>query len=712
VSRVTDIDGPPGEPRVMASMTAEYDVPPEAWFFDAGSSAAMPVAALVEVALQPCGVLAAYQGSALRSEMDLYFRNLDGDLVISGHVRPGVKILSTRVEVLSSASFAGNIIQSFAIECRADGVPIVVGTAAFGFFSLGALAGQVGLPPTGAEALVFDAPSDVTVELRDRPARFFGGPLRLPGPMLLMLDRITGFWPDGGEAGLGRLRAERDIDSADWYFKAHFYGDPVQPGSLGVDAMCQLLQFFCIETGLGAGVPDPVFEPAMSGARAVWKFRGQVLPTDGTITIEAEIREVGEDYVRAQAWLWVDGRRIYHAPELAIRIVTAHPGERTTPAIVDRVLDPSVEAWIGDHRPGWTTPVLPMMSTVDLLADAAFGLAGSDVTGLSDVQLRQWLPVTGPTRLRTRAQRAGESVDVVLQKWREAGRLSRFEVIAAGTAHLGAAPPPPEPLPPLTDARPVPDVYESGELFHGRAFHYLTDLRSGSTGSTGIIDAGAGFVPRGYLHQGLLDAITHVVPHASMWQWDDGIARDRVAFPHRISALAIFEPLPTAGALRVEARFGAYDGDDRRLPAVNLQVWRDERIVLALRLVEVLLPIGALARVTPRRRRAFLRDHAYVEEFVPAAAGGTTTVSADDLVAFAWLTGSLASVYGLPPGARIEDHLGWIAVATHVGHIAKVHPRRVVVTSDLSSAWVEDRPDVVHRVSVITQGGRVTVANP
>lgn len=710
VSRVTELDGPPGEQRVSGRMTAEYDVPPEAWFFDAGSSAALPVAALVEVALQPCGLLAAYQGSAIGNEVDLYFRNLDGDFEVTGHVRPGVRVLRTRVELVSSASFAGNIIQSFAIECHADGVPIVVGTAAFGFFSRDALAGQVGLPPTEVETSAFDAPCGVTTELRDRPARYFGGPLRLPGPMLLMLDRITGFWPDGGEAGLGRLRAERDVDPADWYFKAHFYGDPVQPGSLGVDAMCQLLQFFCIETGMGGGVPDPVFEPIMSGTRAVWKFRGQVLPTDGTITIEADILEVGVDFVRAQAWLWVDGRRIYHAPELAIRIVTAPPGERTSPAIVDRVLDPSTATWLGDHRPGWTIPVLPMMSTVDLLAEAAFGLAGSDVTGLSDVQLRRWLPVTGATRLRTRAQRSGDSVDVVLQRWRGAGRLFEFERIAAGTVHVGAPPPPPAPFPALTDTRRVPDVYESGDMFHGPAFHYLTDLQSGPDGSTGILDAGAGFVPHGRLHQGLLDAITHGVPHASMWQWDDRIARDRVAFPHRISTLTLFAPLPNDGALRVEARFDGYDGDDRRLPAVNFQVWREERIVLALRLVEILLPIGALAGVTPHRRRAFLRDHAYVEELLPAA-GDTTTVSADDLVAFDWLTGSLASVYGLPPGARIEDHLGWVTVATHVGHIAKVHPRRVVVTSDLSSAWVDDRPEDVHRVSVIERGDRVTVTN-
>ncbi len=712
VSRVTQVDGAPGEPLVGASMTAEFDVPDEAWFFDAGGSATMPMAALVEVALQPCGLLSAFQGSTLGSDLDLYFRNLDGDVEVTGHVRPGTRTLCTRVELIRSSTFGGNIIQTFAIECRADGVELLAGTAAFGFFSPGALAGQVGLPPTDAEALAFGAPSDITMDLRDRPARFCGGPLRLPGPMLMMLDRVTGFWPEGGEAGLGRMRAERDIDPGDWYFKAHFYGDPVQPGSLGLDAMGQLLQLYCIETGVGAGVADPVFEPVMAGRRAVWKFRGQVLPTDTTITIEAEILEVGDDFVRAQAWLWVDGRRIYHAPELAVRIVTAAPGEDTTPAIVDQVLDPLEATWLDDHRPGWTVRALPMMSTVDLLAGAAGAVTGRDVTGLSDVQLRRWLPVTRPTRLRTVARRSADTVAVSLQAWREGGRLSRFEPIATGTVHVGPPPPPPPPFSPLTDARPEPNVYESGAMFHGPSFRYLTDLWMGSTGSTGILEVGAGSVPRGNLHQGLLDALTHVVPHNALWRWADEIGRDRVAFPHRISALTVFEPLPDDGTLRVEARFGGYDGDDRRLPAVDVQVWRDDRIVVALRLVEVLLPIGALARLTSLRLRAFLRDHAYVEELSLGGADGDATVlSADDLVAFDWLPGSFESTFGLPEGARIKDHLGRVAVATHVGRAAKVHPCRVVVSPDLSSAWVDDRPDDVHRVSVSEQGGRFRVAS-
>ena len=57
---------------------AEYDVPPDAWYFAANRCEKMPFAVLLEIALQPCGWLAAYCGSALTSAEDLSFRNLGG----------------------------------------------------------------------------------------------------------------------------------------------------------------------------------------------------------------------------------------------------------------------------------------------------------------------------------------------------------------------------------------------------------------------------------------------------------------------------------------------------------------------------------------------------------------------------------------------------------------------------------------------------------
>src|SRR5256885_2363 len=111
--------------------------------------------------------------------------------------------------------------------------------------------------------------------------------------MLLMLDRVTGYDPAGGRAGLGRLTAEKDVDAGEWFFKAHFFQDPVQPGSLGIEAMYQLLQFYLLERGAGAEITEPRFELLRGKEPLVWKYRGQVVPAHGRITTELEITEFG-----------------------------------------------------------------------------------------------------------------------------------------------------------------------------------------------------------------------------------------------------------------------------------------------------------------------------------------------------------------------------------------------------------------------------------
>jgi 3-hydroxyacyl-[acyl-carrier protein] dehydratase/trans-2-decenoyl-[acyl-carrier protein] isomerase len=139
--------------------------------------------------------------------------------------------------------------------------------------------------------------------ITDPPAGFAA---RLPLPPLLMVDDIVEVRRDGAR---GRMVAERTVHPDDWFFRCHFRGDPVQPGCLGVDAVWQLLGFFCAwRGGLGAGRALGCGEIA---------FDGQIRPENRTVRYEVDVRrystfpESGASLAIGDATVLVDGTPIY-----------------------------------------------------------------------------------------------------------------------------------------------------------------------------------------------------------------------------------------------------------------------------------------------------------------------------------------------------------------------------------------------------------------
>jgi 3-hydroxyacyl-[acyl-carrier protein] dehydratase/trans-2-decenoyl-[acyl-carrier protein] isomerase len=129
---------------------------------------------------------------------------------------------------------------------------------------------------------------------------------RLPLPPLLMFDRVTELERAGGH---GRIVAEQDVRLDAWYFQCHFAGDPVQPGSLGVDAVWQLLGFYMVAAG------SPGVGRAL-GCKEV-EFFGQIRPHNHLVTYALEVRrhaqlkESGVAMAIADATVSVDGQPIY-----------------------------------------------------------------------------------------------------------------------------------------------------------------------------------------------------------------------------------------------------------------------------------------------------------------------------------------------------------------------------------------------------------------
>lgn len=330
MSRVTDIEGPIFGMKVGSEVEIAWDIPEDAWYFDANGSRVMPFCVLLEAALQPCGWLASFVGSALTVDKELYFRNLDGDGEVLAELVPTSGTLRTRVKITQISKSADTIIEGFEVVCRLGDVDVYRLKTVFGFFPAAGLAQQKGMGQGPQDVARITAPSDYHVELRrDAPAKFLGGPLRLPHDPQLVLDRITGYWPEAGEAKLGRMRGEKDVVASDWFFKSHFYQDPVQPGSLGLAALVQLVQAYVIERGLARDMVAPRFEAIGTDVRHKWKYRGQIIPTRTLITSEIEVREIVQDakglLLRTSGYLWCDGLCIYHFVELPMRVVDDAP---------------------------------------------------------------------------------------------------------------------------------------------------------------------------------------------------------------------------------------------------------------------------------------------------------------------------------------------------------------------------------------------------
>src|SRR5262249_32928658 len=155
---------------------------------------------------------------------------------------------------------------AFAVRDR-KGHNVYEGETTFGFFSNEALAQQVGI----RDAKGYEP--DATELAR---ARSFDYPRHAPYPdaMMRMLDRIDVFVPDGGPHGLGFIRGSKRVVPGEWFFQAHFFRDPVWPGSLGLEAFLQLLKVVTLERWPGRRGDAAMWFEMLPGPSHTWAYRG------------------------------------------------------------------------------------------------------------------------------------------------------------------------------------------------------------------------------------------------------------------------------------------------------------------------------------------------------------------------------------------------------------------------------------------------------
>jgi 3-hydroxymyristoyl/3-hydroxydecanoyl-(acyl carrier protein) dehydratase len=316
IDHVLSIDGERGKLQPPASITSEFDIPADAWFLRENPYPGVPLGVLMEIALQPCGILSAYLGSSLILPEDVNtFRNLDGAIHFLACPSLAGKTVTQHARLLSSVFSSGMLIQKYAFELIVDNQVFLSGESSFGYFRPSAMEGQTGLD---------EAKGDATSDPKDfQPLDIPHLPAADPSMRHLRLLDELHFQPGGGSYGQGLIIGSRLLDGSEWFYRNHFYQDPVMPGSLGVETITQALWAF-----MQRSQPKTVSSTAQldfsNPAALQWKYRGQVIPSNRKLQFEVHLKNSAltgnPRQVLADAAFRVDGRKIYAIENISLTL--------------------------------------------------------------------------------------------------------------------------------------------------------------------------------------------------------------------------------------------------------------------------------------------------------------------------------------------------------------------------------------------------------
>jgi 3-hydroxymyristoyl/3-hydroxydecanoyl-(acyl carrier protein) dehydratase len=315
-----------GEVAVGSELSALFTPDLGQWPLSEASSnqGILPYPVLNEIALQPCGFLASFMGSALPFKGAMHFRNLGGQATVRKKIaKETLGPIATRAWLTKSSVLGATVIQHYAFECSMNGELVFDGTTHFGFLSQENLRKQEGLKSMAANIRPFEIPHRFTFlpypegpfwpkdkwrMLDEYAVEFYKKGKRAPTP-----DKPPAIW--------GRVA----VEPTDWFFEAHFPFDPVWPGSLGLESFLQLakvlaaLRYFP-DTSLEK--PPKAFFGPQPGLLHNWLYRGQILPTAKECLLSLNLTgETRSDRAFSfQGMLWVDGLPIYHVENFTVAL--------------------------------------------------------------------------------------------------------------------------------------------------------------------------------------------------------------------------------------------------------------------------------------------------------------------------------------------------------------------------------------------------------
>eukprot|EP00939_MAST-03C_sp_MAST-3C-sp1_P002650 g2650.t1 len=331
VSRVTHMNATTGVFEAGATMTTEYDIPPNSELSEGGD---VPWAVLVESG-QCDLMLISYLGIDFQCKGDRVYRLLNTTLKFYGVASEG-QTLQYKIRIDGFARRGKEISMFFfSYDCFCDGKLLIeMRGGCAGFFTDAELDAGKGIIRTNAE-----------IKKRNRTAKKCVDPYlvapsskrklnesdmvhlctkghtegwgKILGPTaadvkyklcarkMRMIDRIVEIDPRGGVKGLGRIVGEKDLAPSQWQFPCHFVGDQVMAGSLVSDGCSQLLKVYMIWLGLHKTTTSLVFRPVKGAANKV-RCRGQISPHHGKLVYVMEIVELGFDPKTMQPYAIAD----------------------------------------------------------------------------------------------------------------------------------------------------------------------------------------------------------------------------------------------------------------------------------------------------------------------------------------------------------------------------------------------------------------------
>jgi 3-hydroxymyristoyl/3-hydroxydecanoyl-(acyl carrier protein) dehydratase len=323
IDRVLTISGERSKLNPPASITTEFNIPKDIWFISENKYPGVPLGILIEIALQPSGILSAYLGTSLMIPEDAnLFRNLDGMITFFSCQSLTGKIVTNHSRLLTSISGGGMLIQKFAFELSTDDSVFLSGESSFGYFTQAVMGKQTGIDSEEKKVRGIGDPTYRDDYHQVELTSIFPQGDPSTKQHLDLINNLQ-FKENGGRFGCGIILGEKKLTGKEWFYENHFFQDPVMPGSLGIEAIMLGLWAYMKYSQPDTNFHSPRIDFSHSDP-LIWKYRGQVIPANKKIDFEVHLKDkyISDSSINltADAEFWVDTVKIYSIQNISMTL--------------------------------------------------------------------------------------------------------------------------------------------------------------------------------------------------------------------------------------------------------------------------------------------------------------------------------------------------------------------------------------------------------